>query len=131
MDFAEHLTGATAPSFPHLRRWRFHKKLAFALLVQLVTVSAVGDFAQAQNPMIFSACRVPPRAAFGEIRLNTAESRKAYTFVLAATRFKFVGDYDHAIEQINQAVNVDPENPRLYLERGAAYAANREFKSAI
>ena|ERR1700730_7492106 len=112
MDVLKHLMGSTAPGFPHSRRWCFHKKLAFALLVQLVTASAAGDFARAQNPLIFSACRVPPRTAFGEIRLNTAESRKGLTFVLAATRFKFVGDYDHAIEQINQAVNADPENPR-------------------
>ena len=51
--------------------------------------------------------------------------------MLAATRFKFTGDYDHAVEQIDQAIKLDPANPRLYSERGAVRGANYQFREAV
>jgi tetratricopeptide (TPR) repeat protein len=104
--------------------------MALALAAQLVILGVTGDPARAEDP-ILSACRVPPRAALGEIRKESPESKQAYTFILAATRFKFTGDYDHAIEQIDQAIKLDPENPRFYAARGAARRANHQLSEAM
>src|SRR5688572_9592846 len=93
------------------------RRVVLALAAQLVILSVTGDLARAEDPpsgKTLSACRVPPRAALGEIRKETPESKKGYTFILAATRFRFTGAYDRAIEQIDQAIKLDPENPRFY-----------------
>src|ERR1700724_61232 len=94
-----------------IRRTHFpFRRLAFALSAQLVILGVTGDLAQAEDPplgQILSACRVPPRAALGEIRKESPESKKGYTFILAATPFKFTGAYDRAIEQIDQAIKLD------------------------
>jgi TPR repeat len=96
--------------------------LSFALSAQLIILGVTGDLAQAEDPpsaKILSACRVPPPGALGEIRKPSLETKKGVTFILAATRFKFTGAYDGAIEQIDQAIKLDPTNPRFYAERGA------------
>ena len=100
-------------------------QLAFALSAGLTILGGMGELARAEDPLsgkILSACRVPPRAAFGEIRKPSPETKNGYTFMfmLAATRFKFTGDYDRAIEQIDQAIKADPANPRFYSARGVA-----------
>ena len=51
--------------------------------------------------------------------------------MLAATRFKFTGDYDQAIEQIDQAIKADPANPRFYADRGVTRGANQQFREAV
>ena len=99
-------------------RWRSHQtgpirqQPVSVLSVCLTILGVTGDPARAENP-ILSACRIPPRAALGEIRKESPESKKAYTFILAATRFRFTGDYDHAIEQIDQAIKLGSRKPRL------------------
>jgi hypothetical protein len=100
--------------------------LAFALSAQLVILT--GDFVQAEDRPsgpILSACRVP--IPMRQVWKESPETKKGYTFILAATRFKFTGAYDRALEQIDQAVKVDPTNPRFYAERGAARAANHQL----
>jgi tetratricopeptide (TPR) repeat protein len=109
-------------------------QLAFALSTCLAILGGTGELARAEDPLsgkILSACRIPPRAAFGEIRKPSPETKKGYTFILAATRFKFTGDYDRAIEQIDEAIKADPANPRFYSERGVARGANHQLREAV
>src|SRR5947209_20000918 len=88
-------------AFGVFRRHFRLRGLALALFTQLVIVSAARDLAQAdeQPPAkILSACRVPPREAYGDIRKVSPETKKGYKFILAATPFKFTGAYERAIE---------------------------------
>src|SRR4051812_28868596 len=105
--YAAPIVGASRTNFP-LRH------LALALSIQLSILGVTGDPARAQDPSgkILSACRIPPRDALGEIRKPSPETKKGYPFILAATRFRFEGAYDRVIEQIDQAINLDPTNPR-------------------
>jgi len=109
-------------------------QLILALSAGLIGLGEVGGVARAEEPslvQIFSACRIPPRAAYGVVRRPSPESRKAHAFILAATRFKFTGDYDQAIEKIEQAIKVDPANPAGYLERGRARGSNHQVEQAV
>jgi tetratricopeptide (TPR) repeat protein len=126
-------------SYADKRLWRSRqtgsiRQLVFALSACLTVLGVTGDLARAEDPLsgkILSACRVPPREAYGEIRKPSPESKKGYPFILAATRFKFTGDYDQAIEQIDQAIKLDPANPRFYSERGIVRGANHQFREAV
>src|SRR5438046_2626067 len=112
-SYAARIFGVSRPGFP-LRR------LAFALSIPLVILGPTRDPARSSDlPYgdILSACRIPPREALGEIRKPSPETKNGYTFILAATRFRFEGAYDRVIEQIDQAINLDPTNPRFYAER--------------
>jgi tetratricopeptide (TPR) repeat protein len=106
------------------------RQLIFALSACLAILGVTADPARAENP-ILSACRVSPSATLGGVRKDSPESKKAYPFILAATRFRFTGDYDHAIEQIDQAIKLDPENPGFYAARGAARRANHQLIEAM
>jgi tetratricopeptide (TPR) repeat protein len=126
-SYGARIVGVSRTDFPL-------RQLAFALSAQLIIVGVTGDLARAEGPpsgKVFSACRVPPREAYGEVRKPTPENRKGYTFILAATRFKFEGAYDRVIEQVDLAINVDPTNPILYIERGAARTANHQLREAV
>lgn len=69
-------------------RWRSHQmpplgQLALALSACLTIMAGTGEFARAEDPLsgkILSACRVPPRAAYGEIRKPSPEAKKGYTY---------------------------------------------------
>ena len=126
-SYAPRIAGVSRTDFP-LRR------LVLAVSILLVIPAATGHPARAQDSpsgKTFSACRIAPREALGDIRKPSPETKKGYTFILAATRFKFEGAYDRVIEQIDQAINLDPTNPRFYAERATARAADHQLSKAM
>src|SRR5689334_15621750 len=91
----------------HIPLWQ----IVLVLAAQFVILGVTVDLAQAEEPpagRTLSPCRVAPPAALGGIRKPSPESKKAYTFILAATSLRFTGAYDRAIEQIDQAIKLDP-----------------------
>jgi len=126
-SYAARIVGASRTDLP-LRR------LMLALSILLILLGVTGDPARAEDPpsgKTLSACRIPPREALGDLRKPSPESKKGYTFILAASRFKFEGAYDRVIEQIDQAINIDPTNPRFYAERATARSADHQVSKAM
>ncbi|MEH2535567.1 tetratricopeptide (TPR) repeat protein [Bradyrhizobium sp. AZCC 1588] len=132
-------------SYADKKFWRWHhrlplqtasfRQLAFTLPACLVIIGGMADPAQAedqQRQRIVSACRSnsPPSAA-GKIPDGPPKNREAGRLAASAAPVMFAGGFEKAIERLNQAIELDPDNPHFRLNRGSAYAGNRQFDKAI
>ena len=57
--------------------------------------------------------------------------RLAEGFIQAAYVTRADGKYDELIGQLDKVIQLDPNSPRAYYDRGAVYSAKREFDLAI
>jgi tetratricopeptide (TPR) repeat protein len=107
------------------------RQLAFASSAQLLILCGTGGLARTEDrpaDPIFSACRVPPRGAVGDIpKLVSKEAKTEQALTIAARRLMSAGEYDRAIEEYDKAIEFDSKNPRFYLDRGIARRANHQL----
>ena len=121
-------------------RWRSHqtgciRQLVFALSACLTVLGGIGDLARAQDQQprrVVSVCRsdAPPSAA-GKIPDAPPKSKEARGLAANTAPLMFAGAFERLIERLNQAIEPDPDNPRLHINRGSAYLANQQFDKAI
>jgi tetratricopeptide (TPR) repeat protein len=107
---------------------------ALALSAQLIIWSGIGDLAKAEDPpslQVISACRIERPADLGAVPKGSAEVSKGLVFVRAAHPLMVIGAFDRAIEQFDQAIKLDPTNPRFYFGWGQARLANHQLSRAV
>ena len=107
---------------------------ALALSAQLIILGGIGDLAKAEDPrsrQVISACRIERPAELGDVPKGSAEVSKGLVFVRAAHPLMVIGAFDRALEQFDQAIKLDPTNPRFYFGRGRARPANHQSSQAV
>ena len=82
--------------------------VAFIAVISFVTV--------AQNPQVFLALIAPNYVAMQHIAHGDTDIQHS--------------QFEEAINEYNQAINLQPKEPAYYLLRGQAYERLREFKKA-
>lgn len=135
------LRSRTGTRLSWLQRWHFWSKallrqgslILAAYLIVLATIDGPVRAQDQQSRGIVSSCRsnTPPAASGKAPSIPPAKGREAQAAYIAASSFLRVGAYGKALERLNEAIEFDPDNARLYASRADAFLRNRQVDKAL